>query len=216
MEPLYYSTSGELKIKIDAVTRNAISKIVIHASALIGGRDPFLVSRELGIEPGENPFEGLELLKTLARTKASSLVTTGKEMNLTMALLCFCAINLEKSEEEASALASVLVSLSRVTPVRLPAWKLPPSAEVFGKRSIEPAVLDAFEKLRMRSSAGAAHLYLFEVYQLWRALLRIRVASGRVKQFTSVLDASSILFRFALERLAFLEISTGATNEIDL
>ncbi len=204
LDPLFEPQSDRLMLSFDREAQKAIKRVANQIFPLLKGRDLATISKEFRIRPGENLFQGKNLLEKISSEKGNSVKTTGSEASLTLALLFWSADHCLDKGERCENFSQAILLLARVTPVDIFTPPLPPPEEVFTKRSTPSDVWRSYETVRSRN--GIPSLFVEQTYQLWRHLYRIPHRPTALQRLIDSLDIECLLFRLTLKDLAKAEI----------
>jgi hypothetical protein len=152
-------------------------------------------------EPGPHDLtRGAQLIEELARSR--TVTASGEDYNFALALVAWTTFATRSEERPADPLPLALTALAYVTPIRLPTLDLPRASEVLDKHT-PPEAWAVYEDIRhFDGLKNGAIPVVGTAYRMWQVLRGNPSPNGDFKKFVGVLEASTILYRLALESLA--------------
>lgn len=197
----YDPTSDNLKIIYGVKERKVFADASRFIKTFFNEKKFTAILREDGYDRQDDLVLGAKLLRRLGSSRRRLVRTTLIEANLALNLVSWSAIHLLDAKTPVGPIAPAMFLLAKMTPCSLPVTPLPPTIEVFEHAKVPPKVLTIYETIRAWNQPTMPHFFVDEIYGLWDELRRISRPSPDLKKLINDLDASMILFRWAVEAL---------------
>jgi len=137
------------------------------------------------------------MLKRLGTSRSLSLVTTGRDANLALELICVLSVYFHPQQAPSCGLDTVIRLLAGVAPLVHPPPYMPTAAAVFGQRAIPSQMRLSYEKVRL--SLGGPDCFILQIYLLVQELRRLSRPSKELQRVIGALETYSFLMGMALK-----------------
>jgi hypothetical protein len=156
-------------------------------------------SRAFDDELDDDLAQGSWLLSRLGTSHTRSVDTDSDKLDSALCLVCWSMLSLQKAKKSTTSLERVLYVLSKVTPLYLPAYTLPPATEILSRGSTPVEAWADYENLHTWEKPELPFLFMHQAHELWMVLRNVTNPEKDLKKLVDYLDASCRLFRMALE-----------------